>query len=284
MLVANREDGYRIVTQNEHAAMAGRFADHWGNERFDAPNPTAAMRAAGYTHDNGWWTWDLYPHLGTDGAPINLFEVPAAKWEQFYEVGIENAVTMDPYVGLLVSMHGSGVRRRRYGTAPSMPDRSEEYAAFIAREESRQRRLAGDLRGSDRYGAFVTDGAVEMLDTLHETGGYGGDNALWRGYCLLQFWDRLALHCCLPARLESATLGPVPVSSDDGTTDVDVAPEDGTTAALDPYPFDVDPLVVSVRERTIPEREFVDETDLRSAFYEADLRTTAFTLCARDDD
>lgn len=277
MLVAAREDGYRIVAQNEHATMAGRFADRWGNDRVAAPEPTAAMRAAGYTHDNGWWPWDLYPHLDADGAPINLFEVPTDRWEEFYSEGIENAVRMDSYVGLLVSMHGAGVRRRRYGTALAMPDRSDEYAAFVDREETRQRQLADDLRGTDRYGAYVTDAAVEMLATLHETGTYDGDTPLWRSYCLLQLWDRLALHCCLYPTLESTTLGPMPTGPETWT-DLDVTAIDGTTLALDPYPFDADPLVVPVRQRTIPNREYADETDLITAYYDADLETTSFTF------
>ena len=274
MLVAARDDGYRIVAQNEHATMAGRFADRWGNDLFDDAEPTAAMRGVAYTHDNGWWTWDLYPHLADDGAPVNLFEVPTASWEQFYEQGIETAVELDPYVGLLVSMHGAGVRRQRYGTVPSMPDRSDEYAAFVEREEARQRRLAADLHGSDRYGDYVTDDAVAMLDTLHDTGRFDGDTPLWRSYCLLQLWDRLALHCCLYPELESTTLGPVPVSAD--WTDLDVAVVDDTTLALDPYPFDADPLVVPVRERTIPNREYADPADLRTTYYEAHLETTDY--------
>ncbi|WP_255197798.1 DUF3891 family protein [Halorarius litoreus] len=274
MLVAAREDDYRIVAQNEHATMAGRFADHWGGDELDAPQPTAAMRAAGYTHDNGWWTWDLYPHLA-DGAPINLFEVPTASWEAFYERGIETAVELDPYVGLLVSMHGAGVRRQRYGTAPSMPDRSDEYAGFVGREEARQRRLAADLQGG-RYGEYVTDEVVAMLETLHETGSFDGDTPLWRSYCLLQLWDRLALHCCLYPELEPTTLGPVPATT--GWTDLDVSVVDDTSLALDPYPFDVDPFVVPVRERTIPNREYTDAADLRTAYYEADLVTTDYTF------
>lgn len=276
MLIAAREDDYRIVAQNEHATMAGRFTDRWGNDAFDDAEPTAAMRAIAYTHDNGWWTWDLYPHLAEDGEPINLFETPTASWEQFYEQGIEIAVELDPYVGLVVSMHGAGVRRQRYGTIPSMPDRSDEYAAFIEREETRQRRLAIDLRGSDRYGDYVTDEAVAMLKTLHDTGRFDGDTPLWRSYCLLQLWDRLALHCCLYPELESTTLGPVPVA--DGWTDLDVAVVDDTTLALNPYPFDTDPFVVPVRERTIPSREYADAADIRSTYYAADLETTDYTF------
>lgn len=277
MLVASRKDDYRIVAQNEHAAMAGRFADRWGNDRFAPPRPTAAMRAAGYVHDNGWSTWDLYPHLDADGSPINLFEVPTESWEQFYERGIENAVTLDPYVGLLVSMHGSGIRRQRYGTAPSMPDRSDEYAAFVDREETRQQQLVTDLRESDRYGGVVDTATAEMLETLHETGAYDGDTPLWQGYCLLQLWDQLSLHFCLDPTLESTTFGPAPIAPGKWT-DIDVTVSDATTALLDPYPFDADPLVIPVRTRTIPKREYGNAQDLVTTYYDADLEMTEFTV------
>jgi hypothetical protein len=277
VLAPERADGYHIVAQNEHAVMAGRFADNWGTDRVEAPKPNAAMCAAGYAHDNGWWPWDLYPHLREDGAPVDLFEVPTENWIQFYERGIENAVEMDPYVGLLVSMHGAGIRRQRYGTAPGMTDRQQQYAEFVTREENRQLRLGKELRRSDRYGPYVTDEALDMLDTLHRTGTYDGDNPLWRSYCLLQAWDQLSLRFCLYPALESTTLGPVPATDGD-QVDISVTPVDDTTVTLDPYPFSVDPLVVPVRKRVIPAREYATAAELRTAYYEADLQTTDFTL------
>lgn len=277
MLAPKREDGYHIVAQNEHAAMAGQFADSWGNEHFDNPKPTAAMSAAGYIHDNGWSRWDLYPHLGEDGKPINLFEVPTKKWVKFYERGIENAVKMDSYVGLLVSMHGAGVRRRRYGTAPEMTDRHQQYASFVAREEMRQRQLAEDIHRSDRYGAYVTDEALDMLETIHSTGSYEGNNPLWRSYCLLQAWDRLSLRFSLYPELEATTLESVPAAGAE-QVEIAVTPTDTTTLTLDPYPFETSPFVVPLRKRVVPSREYSNPTELLTAYYEADLQTTNFTL------
>ena len=134
--------------------------------------------------------------------------------------------------------------------------------------EERERFAEMDLEGADD--------AVAMLETLHDTGRYDGDTSLWRSYCLLQFWDRLALHCCLYPTLESTTLGPVPATTE--WADIDVTVVDDTTLGLDPYPFDTDPLVVPVRERTIPTREYGDASDLRATYYEADLETTTYTF------
>jgi hypothetical protein len=277
MLVVETDEGYRIVAQTEHATLAGRFADRWGNERFEVPRPNAAARAASHVHDNGWATWDLYPHLAADGTPIDLFEVPSDDWRRFYERGIDAAVAVDPYAGLLVSMHGVGVRRRRYGTVPSMPDRSDEYAAFVDSEEARQRRLAADLRDSDRYGSHVGDDAVAMLETLHETGSYDGDDPVWLNYCRLQFWDRLALYFAREPSLDATTIGPVPRAAGEWV-DVAVEPVDATTVALDPYPFDTDPLTARLRERTIPGGTYENEADIHEAYYEADLETATVTL------
>lgn len=277
MLIVEIDEGYRIVAQTEHATLAGRFADRWGGKRFDAPRPNAAARTAAHIHDNGWATWDLSPHLGDDGTPVDLLEVSPADWRRFYERGIDAAVEVDPYAGLLVSMHGSGVRRRRYGTVPSMPDRSEEYASFVDHEEARQRRLAVELRDSDRYGAHVDDGAVAMLETLHETGSYDGDVPVWRNYCLLQFWDRLALYFAREPSLDTTTIGPIPRATGEWV-DIAVEPVDATAVELDPYPFDTAPLTVPLRERTIPGDTYESEAELNAAYYGAELETTAFTL------
>lgn len=278
MLVVDWGDRYRIVGQNEHATAAGRFADHWGNEDFARPEPRSIVRAAAHTHDNGWATWDLHPHLDEDGTPVNLFEVDEADWEQFFERGIEGVVEMDPYAGLLVSMHGSGVRRRRYGTVPSMPDKRATYADFVASEEARQRALESELQNSDTYGNHLDREVTRMLKTLHETGEYAGSNPVWRNYRLLQVWDRLALHLCRTPRLEPGTLEPVPVAPAEPDVRLTITPRNETTARLDPYPFDVDPLVVPIRERTIPNRRFQDRTDIVTAFYDAEQLTVKFTL------
>ena len=54
MLIAHGDDQYRFITQPDHAALAGQFAVHWGNETFERPEPSAAMTLVATTHDDGW--------------------------------------------------------------------------------------------------------------------------------------------------------------------------------------------------------------------------------------
>ncbi len=269
MLVADGPDHYRVVAQTEHANQVGRIADHWGNDTFDVARPRVAATTAAYTHDNGWWEWDLAPEL-RDGSPVNLLEVDAPDWTDFYERGIQNAVGIDPYAGLLVSMHGSGVRRRRYGTQPSLPSFADEYAAFIADQERRQRDLVGALRESERYGDLVGDATADLLATVHETGhADSAGSPAWHHYKLLQAWDRLSLYCCLDTSPSADTIGPVPTGPS-ADTDLALEPVGETTVRVDPYPFDTSPVTLPVRSRSIPRKTYDDQAELTEAYYAAE--------------
>lgn len=272
MLVTEEDDHYRIVTQTEHANQVGRLAAHWGTETVDVPPPRVPTTIAAYTHDNGWWEWDLAPEL-RDGGPANLHAVRKPEWTAFYDRGIDNAVEVDPYAGLLVSMHGVGVRCQRYGTQPSFPSFAEEYAAFIAQEERRQRDLVETLRDSERYGDHVDAATVRFLSRLHDEGAADADDTdtvpLWAHYKLLQVWDRLSLYWCFTEERAAETVDPVPVGAD---ADVELAldPVDETTVSVDPYPFDTSPLSVSVRCRRIPRRTYESQAALTRAYYAAE--------------
>jgi hypothetical protein len=268
MLIAEDADQYRIIGQTEHANQVGRIADHWGNDTFDVPPPRVPTITAAYTHDNGWWEWDLAPEL-RDGDPVNLLEVAKSEWTAFYDRGIDNAVSIDRYAGLLVSMHGAGVRRQRYGTQPELPSFTDEYADFIADEERRQRQLVAEMRDSEQYGDHVGESTARSLRTVHEAGSLdGGPVALWQQYKLLQAWDRLSLYCCLDEELTAETITPVP-SGPDADVELSLDPVDETTVRIDPYPFETSPLSVPVRCRTIPRQAYDDRSELTEAYYTA---------------
>lgn len=75
MTVAEAATGFRFVTRPDHTALGGRFADHWGNDRFEppAPSPSVANRRA--HHDDGWWARDRRPYACDDGIPEDFTEV-----------------------------------------------------------------------------------------------------------------------------------------------------------------------------------------------------------------
>ena len=287
MIVAETEEAYRFVTQPDHAALAGRFAERWGNDRFDAPAPAATILAA-HDHDDGWTAYDRRPHLHDDGTPVDFREMSADPWVDLYHDGIEAVAAVDPYAGLLVSMHGAGLRNRRYGLSPNWPETQPDFRAFVEREEERQAELARTIQDGDR-GAVdgqprLSEADVELLSALHETGGppeesLAAGSRLWRNYRLLQAWDTLSLSFCTSVSPPSyPEVGSVPTgeASAEVTLSVEALGED--EFGVEPYPFDVEPLSVSVPARTVRKEAFEDERGLFRAYYEAGTERMAFTL------
>lgn len=277
MIVAETADRYQFVTQPAHAELAGQFADRWGSDAVAPPDPDAALSIAAYAHDTGWQAYDRRPRLGDDGTPVDFREMPADPWIDLYEEGIDAVVEMDSYAGLLVSMHGAGLRRRRYGLSPSWPVTPPAFEGFVNREETRQARLADALREAGRLRASD----VTLLSTLHDAGAAPGDveSRLWDGYTLLQAWDTLSLSFCVtPSPPGCGEVGPVP-AADGETVSLSIDPVDGAFH-VDPYPFEASPVVVSVPVRTVRREAVGGEAALIRAYYRADRERREFRLVA----
>ncbi len=254
MLVAETETEYRFVTQPAHAALAGRLAEMWVREDDTAATaPEVAM--ATYNHDNGWWAYDRRPHLTDDGTPVGVGDVPAETWVEFYESGIDSVVELDPYAGLLASLHGSGLRRERYGLTDGPPSDHAAYDEFVDREERRQRRLAaeeGRLSSADEA----------ALATLHQTGTVDDtESRLWREYRLLETWDICSIALC------TATAGATTEIPTAPSADVLVEAVDDATVTVEPYPFETSPLTVQVPTRTVEKESFDTESALCREYY-----------------
>ncbi|QPV63733.1 DUF3891 family protein [Halosimplex litoreum] len=291
MIVAETAEGYQFVTQPDHAALAGQFADAWGNDDFDRPEPFDSLVLAAYAHDTGWRTYDRRPHLA-DGDPVDFREMPAEPWIALYDEGIDAVAEMDAYAGLLVSMHGAGLRNQRYGLSPSWPETPPEYREFVDREHRRQRRLLEGLLDSEGGGAredgtasgapdsSATGADRDLLRSLHADGGVpdGYDGRLWADYRRLQAWDALSLAFCLtddPPGYDE--IGAVPTSDPRGDTTLSVARVGAEAYTIDPYPFEASPLAVSVPVRTVA-KPIGDESSLARAYYGSGPETRRFTL------
>ena len=280
MIVAETEEGYRFVTQPDHADLAGQFAERWGNDRFDVPAPYAACVLAAHDHDDGWSSFDRRPRLHDDGTPVDFREMPAEPWVDLYDAGIEAVAEADPYAGLLVSLHGAGLRNRRYGLSPNWPETQPGFRAFVERQAARQEELARELRaggGSSR----LSEADVELLSTMHETGSAPADtdSRLWRNYELLQAWDTLSLSFCTSVSPPSyPEVGSVPTGPAGSEVTLTIEALDDGEFRVDPYPFDAEPLEVAVPARTVRKADFDDEASLFEAYYGAERETMGFSI------
>lgn len=274
MLKLTRDGTAWLTTQPDHAQVSGYLAAHWGNDAFAAPGRFAAaadperLRAETVMgiaeHDNGWREHDATPDLDPeDGLPLNLPQTVADQQVgmSHWRAGIARFAETHPYAALLISYHALWLYRPRIDPDPPRAfrhvlfwkglrpvaegEKLAEAHAIVAELEETQRALEARI-GAD-------DGTAPWLAPEH----------LSPHVRLVQLLDALSLSLCstlIPAR-DGASRGlgedafelvEVPRRSWDDRVTIAVTPSGPGRIALDPYPFDTDPLPVPVVSRAFP--------------------------------
>ncbi len=176
-------------------------------------------------HDDGWAVWEQAPLIepGT-GRPLNFLDVDVPVHLAFYRAGIAAITDEDPYAGLLVSMHGAGIYRHRYGAQPEL-ELSRAAAvmdlveAFVAEQES---------------------GYAARMEAIGVS-----DEECWADYRRLQVYDRFSLYFCLrdTEAGEAEDIGGFRVE-----------PLGSGRVRMTPYPFASDSERFSLLRRLLPKR------------------------------
>ncbi len=277
MIISENSDYYRMISQNDHGDLAGQFAAHWGNDRFDKLKPYQSMVLAAETHDNGWWDWDIYPSIDDNGVPIPFTRTPREFRSNFYGKGIDNVIARDAYAGLIVSMHGVGLGQKRYGTMPSMVERDDPYSQhFIAEREPTHKDM------------------IDKLSRLEQYAGLTSQERIWHNYLLMQVFDRLSLFFCSNFDITTvaaagshtkegkayygSTIKPTPMKPGEEDGQIQLRVLNRQTCVIDPYPFDSSPLRVSVRGKLIQKRKYRSQEEFREIYGKAQRQEFTFTL------
>ncbi len=259
-MIVRRQDGQIVlIRQLDHSALSGEFTRHWGNERFERPVPLEPVALASARHDEGWREPDDAPYFDPEKkGPLHFRDIDIRTHVVLYGRGIERIIALDPYAGLLVSMHGAGFYARRYGTFPVAMTKLDDEAhpiadTFLCEQEAVQATLKRRIWNptEERRSQF--------------------ERRVWMYYELLQIWDRLSLFVCLNdlSRPAEDRVGPMPVATDGSVIDLRVRATGGGTITLDPYPFGVASLEARVPARAIPDRHYETGDDVRAALRDA---------------
>jgi hypothetical protein len=250
--------GLTLVTQTEHSRFVGRLAAHWGNARFAAPRPfESVVRAATY-HDYGHLDWEPDPPFdAASGQPCEVRRLPDPDRQlAAHQRNIDWLTGIDPYSGLLVGMHATGLRRARYGTIehPSgfnPPKQGATMESFLAKNESTQKAARAGL----------------------------DEDAVWTNFHLLQVWDLLGLYfgCAEPGEDHIAPV-PTGYAKAGERVTLRMKPDGPGRIAFDPYPFDQRPLTVEFLCKRLPRAKFESEAAFREAFYKAPEERVAYQL------
>ena len=247
-----------LIGQTEHSRLVGQFAAHWGNACFATPEPFESMARAATFHDFGWLRYETRPlYDATSGATPNFRDVPtdAGKLAE-YRWCCDWLLADDPYAGLIVSMHRTGLWRGRYDTIAHPPARRRaqppEVERFVAEEEARQAALRRQ----------------------------GDEAGIWTNYRLMQVWDLLGLYfaCADPV---ADHIEPVPTSYGGGRDEgvrLRLAPDGARTVALDPFPFDRRPCLVQLGAKRLDEPRYRTRDDFIAAYFGAPTVLLEFRL------
>jgi hypothetical protein len=267
MIIQRQGGELLLIRQTDHAALSGVLAEHWGGGDFVRPQPRGAMLVAAARHDDGWREWEAAPKVNpATRRPYNFTEMPVGEHFPFYLRGIDGVIRDDPYAGLLVSLHLSGLYRKRYGLDPGLglerfpPDVRPVVEGYLRQLDEKQRDLREQLRQDRRVPA-------EALE----------DSAVWTNYGLLQVFDLFSLYFCM-APLPDYVLGHVPTRPGRSDGELRLRPAGGDVLTVSPYPFDVVPLQVTVEVRAIADRDYSDDDDLQATLAESPGRTLRFEL------
>jgi hypothetical protein len=262
MIVRYQSDGTVVmITQNDHAKLAGFFAAHWGNAAFERPRPYGPTVRAAHYHDSGWFRYETDPRFDPESGKTPTYQAVPNDSVQLdsHQWGIDMVTGVDRYSGLLVSKHRTGLWQSRYGVMtqpPPGPPRvlSDAVKSFIARNEATQNAIAAELDPQE----------------------------VATNYSLLQTWDLLSLYVCSNEQLKDHVIAPVPAGYSGGATGVTMrlAPRSDATIATQPFPFDRDALVANVVYRQLQQTELRDKDAFQAAYFAAQPQIATYTFVA----
>lgn len=218
-------------------------------------------------HDLCWVYHDHRPRLEPNsGKPYDYATLPYAQHTALYREGARYLAEREPYAGLLLSLHGTGIYNGRHGTDAEMvrPIRSDEedraVKAYLEDGESFRSRLSEQIQ---RAGGEEADALAPPV--------------LWANYHLMQNWDRLGLLMC-KRRDTDFEICPTPTDAQGSLSQLYFHRIDEYCFRAEPYPFRASPVTFCVKGRYLDCTTFADEAAYHDALDRAPLEPITFTF------
>jgi hypothetical protein len=251
MILHPEGDRIRLILQTDHAAQAGEFARRWGGELFDRPEPFDSVVLATARHDEGWLPWQAAPRIDpATGRPWNFTNIPNLYHIAGHTAGVATLTELDPYAGLLLSLHVAGLYNQRFGymghmpIPPIPPEYQPAAASFLAEQAQVQERLVQRLQP----------------DQVR----------LWTNYRWLQAWDTLSLLICTGwISEEPGLLGRFPTRPGGEEVAIKCWALGGDRYTLSPWPFAEAEIRCPVPARWLPNQTWPSDEAFQQALAHA---------------
>ncbi len=163
-------DEWLLVTQADHAALAGEMARSMSGPDFPALEPEVIRAIA--VHDDGWKQVDTdgVPKTNARNRPLSFLDEAPADIFRAWQGSIASGTGVAPIAGILVSEHFCRIARESSRAAGTPPETAQALTTFIERELAQQE----DLREQQSRNAEQIESLVDVL----------------------QFFDLLSLYLC----------------------------------------------------------------------------------------
>jgi hypothetical protein len=116
MIVTSEGSRLRLVTQPDHAHLAGELLALWHADGLPTHPRRAELLFAAREHDNGWREADAAPRWDAGrGLPYDFITLPARDRIEIWERGTCRFATARPYAALLIARHALQLFQARRG-------------------------------------------------------------------------------------------------------------------------------------------------------------------------
>jgi hypothetical protein len=266
-----REDGsdFLLITQHDHALLAGEFARRLGGDWLGAPAPYEETLEAIAHHDAGWPLHDDHPTLNAQGLPLHVFEASVSLATQVWSASVGRAMNLGDYQGLLVSLHVMNLSAIHMEHAKGL-SRADLFE--MNKFQHRQIEIQEDLRG--RVGL---SNEVPRRLGLAKMGSSEGDDRLLFNFRLLTAMDRISLSLCCGERLfpkmEDVLPGPGRAA-----IEIEIAMPQADVMVVRPWMFDQGEMVFEVPARRVAGIAFGSLEAFHDAYQAAAIEPLKLTL------
>ncbi len=301
MFKAHVDNEIWLVQQPHHAQLSGFLAAHWGGRNGFAraghypgsadPDRWQDEVVLGIAeHDNGWWETEAMPQISErDGLPVGIGEAasPTAANEftpwrtggfERWLNGIQRIAGPHPYGALLISLHAYWLYAVAFDDLRPGDIDHRRHFVFGAPD------VAAGLVGDEAKTRAFLEEQAELQAELKER--LSQDPVMARAiepehlnphFRLLQLMDSMSLYLALND-LGAHELPGVPRGGWNDRCTITWSRRDARTIELDPYPFDVDGLRVSMPTRVVPTHEPDRDGPPLTRFHGAPLQSIEFTF------
>ena len=237
MIRRAQDQRWILLSQVDHALLAGQLAETWGREPLE---PLSAELAAAISHhDDGWSDWERRPKVDPlEGRPIAFTEMDLAEARNIWRGSIAAAQRIGPLAAHSVAGHFSAILSW-YGSWKSDPQRRPLALDFLAEQQRNMQAWSAAWLAADPPNHTPDD--------------------LARGLAYLQMFDALSLWLCTADRDQPQTF-----ATPQGT-DVSFAPISTARFTATPWPFRADRLDLAITGRAVPVRRYTSDIDLAQA-------------------